>query len=70
MDMGRCGRTMSTESKSFPANFNHQRPLTSRSLGPMVDSEQGNRLRDEVWKEMVMVFEKEAPDIKHILLAE
>jgi hypothetical protein len=68
--MGRCGRMTSTESKSFPANFNHQRSLKSRSLGPMFDSEQGNRLSDEVWKEMTMVFEKQAPDIKGILSAE
>ncbi|ERF76959.1 hypothetical protein EPUS_02671 [Endocarpon pusillum Z07020] len=38
-----------------------------QSLGPMVDSEQGKKLGNEVWREMVEIFEKEAPDIKEII---
>jgi hypothetical protein len=38
-----------------------------QSLGPMINSEQGKRLGDEVWREMLDVFEKEAPEIKGII---
>ncbi|KAF7509384.1 hypothetical protein GJ744_008107 [Endocarpon pusillum] len=38
-----------------------------QDLGPMLDSEQGQKLGNEVWREMVEVFEKEAPDIKEII---
>jgi hypothetical protein len=33
----------------------------------MIESEQGKRLGDELWREMLDVFEKEAPEIKHIV---
>jgi hypothetical protein len=33
----------------------------------MINSEQGRRLGDEVWREMLEVFEKEAPEIKRII---
>ena len=35
----------------------------------MIDSEQGKKLGDEVWKEMVEVFRKEAPDIEGVISA-
>lgn len=35
----------------------------------MIDSEQGKRFGAEVWKEMIDIFEKEAPDIKNIISA-
>lgn len=35
----------------------------------MIDSEQGKRLGDAIWKEMVEVFKKEAPNIEEIILA-
>jgi hypothetical protein len=36
-------------------------------LGPLVDSDEGKILGDEVWREMVEVFEREAPEIKEIV---
>ncbi len=46
------------------------RLLTSfQSLGPMLDSEQGKKLGNEVWRETIEVLKKEAPDIKDIIEA-
>ena len=35
----------------------------------MIDTEQGRRLGDEVWKEMLEIVEKEEPDIREIVSA-
>lgn len=35
----------------------------------MVNSERGKQLGAEVWKEMVDIFEEEAPEIKDIISA-
>lgn len=34
----------------------------------MVNSEQGQKLGDEVWNEMIEIFEKEAPDIRRTVI--
>ncbi len=60
---------MDTPSKPIPVQYSHESLLTSSSLGPMVETQQGKRLGDEVWKEMVAIFEKEAPHIKGIISA-
>lgn len=35
--------------------------------GPMIDGEQGKALAEEVWNEMVAIFDKEAPEIRDII---
>jgi hypothetical protein len=35
----------------------------------MVDGEQGKKLEEKVWQEMVEVFQKQAPGIKGIISA-
>jgi hypothetical protein len=35
----------------------------------MVESAQGKKLGEEVWKEMCMILEKRSPDIKGIISA-
>lgn len=65
--MGRCGRTTSTTSECHSLLCHYCSLSHNISVGPLVDSDQGKRLGDEVWREMVDVFEREAPEIKEIV---